>query len=78
MLTIFIVTIASLGTFSARAKLWPGSKKHRIFDERGTDDKFVIVFASDEKTGAEQEREVLKIFKKHHASEVYDKNEDEL
>ncbi len=42
VLTIFIVTISSLATFSGRAKLWPG-KQHKIYDLRATDDKFVIV-----------------------------------
>ena len=42
VLTIFIVTISSLATFSGRAKLWPG-KQHKIYDPRATDDKFVIV-----------------------------------
>lgn len=42
VLTIFIVTIGSLATFSGRARLWPG-KSHKIYDERASDDKFVIV-----------------------------------
>ena len=42
VLTIFIVTISSLATFSGRAKLWPG-KQHKIYESRATDDKFVIV-----------------------------------
>jgi hypothetical protein len=42
ILTIFIVTIFSLATFSGRAKLWPG-KQHKVYDPRATDDKFVIV-----------------------------------
>lgn len=42
VLTIFIVTIASLATFSARSKLIPG-RENTIFDHRATDDKFVIV-----------------------------------
>jgi hypothetical protein len=47
VLTIFIVTISSLATFSGRAKLWPG-KQHKSFDPRATDDKFVIVVSKDE------------------------------
>jgi hypothetical protein len=47
VLTIFIVTILSLATFSGRAKLWPG-KKHKTYDKRATDDKFVIVVSKDE------------------------------
>ena len=42
ILTIFIVTIGGLATFSGRAKLWPG-KSHKIYDIRATDDMFVIV-----------------------------------
>ena len=47
ILTIFIVTISSLATFSGRAKLWPG-KQHKSYDPRATDDKFVIVVSMDE------------------------------
>ena len=42
IMTIFIVTIGGLATFSGRAKLWPG-KSHKIYDLRATDDKFIIV-----------------------------------
>jgi hypothetical protein len=42
VLTIFIVTISSLATFSGRAKLWPG-KQHKSYEPRATDDQFVIV-----------------------------------
>ena len=42
ILTILIVTIGGLATFSGRAKLWPG-KSHKIYDIRATDDMFVIV-----------------------------------
>ena len=42
ILTILIVTIGGLATFSGRAKLWPG-KSHKIYDLGATDDKFVIV-----------------------------------
>lgn len=42
ILIIFSVTILSLATFSARAKLFPGQKDNTI-DPRATDDKFVIV-----------------------------------
>lgn len=43
VLTIFSVTILSLFTFSARAKLWPNIDKP-IYHEAATDDKFVIMF----------------------------------
>jgi hypothetical protein len=46
VLTIFIVTIASLAAFSARSKLIPG-RDNTIFDHRATDDKFVIVVNTD-------------------------------
>lgn len=42
VVTILIVTIASLAVFSARSKLFPG-RDNTIFDHRATDDKFVIV-----------------------------------
>ncbi len=47
VLTIFSVTILSLFTFSARAKLWPNVDK-RIYHEGATDDKFVILFELDQ------------------------------
>jgi hypothetical protein len=46
VLTIFTVTIASLAAFSARSKLFPG-RENTIFDDRATDDKFVIVVDAD-------------------------------
>lgn len=42
VVTILTVTIASLALFSARSKLFPG-RDNTIFDNRATDDKFVIV-----------------------------------
>ena len=70
ILTIFIVTIASLATFSGRAKLWPG-KKHRIYDHRATDDRFVVVVSlSDPKAG--DENAVQKIFRGNGALEIRD------
>lgn len=41
--TILAITLLTLFTFSARAKIFPG-KKAEIFHERATDDKFVMVF----------------------------------
>ncbi len=46
VLTIFIVTISSLATFSAVSKLYPG-RKNFIFDSRATDDMFIIVLDRD-------------------------------
>ncbi|MDX1284561.1 MAG: DUF3341 domain-containing protein [Draconibacterium sp.] len=40
--TILSITLLTLFTFSARAKIFPG-KKPKIFHERATDDKFVMV-----------------------------------
>jgi hypothetical protein len=42
ILTIFSITILSLFTFSLRANLWPSNEKP-IYDQRATDDKFVIL-----------------------------------
>lgn len=42
ILTILIVTIASLGTFSWRAKIFPG-KRADCIHIRATDDKFIVV-----------------------------------
>ncbi|MFC1731066.1 DUF3341 domain-containing protein [candidate division KSB1 bacterium] len=42
VLTIFTITILSLFTFSIRAKIFPG-KKFKLYDERATDDKFIVV-----------------------------------
>lgn len=41
--TILVITLLTLFTFSARAKIFPG-KKAEIFHKRATDDKFVMVF----------------------------------
>jgi hypothetical protein len=43
VLTIFSVTILSLFTFSAGARIWPNVEK-KIWHEGATDDKFVILF----------------------------------
>ena len=42
VLTIFSITILSLGTFSWRANLWPSNEKP-IYHQQGTDDKFLIL-----------------------------------
>jgi hypothetical protein len=67
VLTIFTVTIASLGAFSARSKLSPG-RENTIFDRRATDDKFVIVIETD--NSAEQ---AAGLMKDEGAVEVLDK-----
>ncbi|HEX2920443.1 MAG TPA: DUF3341 domain-containing protein [Bacteroidales bacterium] len=47
VVTIFTVTILSLGLFSIRSKLVPG-RDNTVFDLRATDDKFIIVVEKDE------------------------------
>ncbi len=74
VITIFIVTIASLATFSGRAKLWPG-KRHRIYDPRATDDRFVIVVNLD-KTGKGQRNTIERIFKGNGALEIRDAGDE--
>lgn len=71
ILTIFIITIASLGTFSARSKLVPGNE-NPIFDERGTDDMFIIVL-SEEELSEEEFNEGSDILKNGGAVEVAEK-----
>jgi len=44
--TILSITLLTLFTFSASAKIFPG-KKAEIFHERATDDKFVMVFSKE-------------------------------
>lgn len=57
ILTIFSVTILSLFTFSARAKLWPNVDKP-IYHEGATDGDFVILFEK-EKVDEEKLRKLL-------------------
>lgn len=71
VLTIFIVTIASLAAFSARSKLFPG-RENKIFDVRSTDDKFVIVVDTDKDNKSEAERAEA-VMKENGATEVLDK-----
>lgn len=65
---ILFITIMSLTTFIARAKIFPG-KKAEVIDPRATDDKFVFVF--DRKNVDQQE--VEKLLKETGAVEVYNK-----
>lgn len=67
VVTIFTVTILSLGLFSARSRLVPG-RDNTIFDLRATDDKFIIV--------AEKSAEVIdpgKIMEENGAIEITEK-----
>jgi hypothetical protein len=69
VLTIFTVTIASLAAFSARSNLFPG-RENTIFDERATDDKFVIVVDIMDKSLAEK---AATLMKEEGATEVLEK-----
>ncbi|WP_321997873.1 DUF3341 domain-containing protein [Draconibacterium orientale] len=60
--TILAITLLTLFTFSARAKVFPG-KKAEIFHERATDDKFVMVF--DEEGIANDSESVKSILTEH-------------
>jgi len=68
--TILIITLLTLFTFSVRAKIYPG-KKPVIFDERATNDKFIILLNQDN-MGIEMPA-VKELFLTHGASEVYQK-----
>jgi len=58
ILTIFSITILSLGTFSWRANLWPSLEKP-IYHEEATDDKFIIL-VNKEKTDAGKAESLMK------------------
>ena len=66
--TILIITLLTLFTFSARAKIFPG-KKAKIVDVRATDDKFILVI--DSGTPDFKASEIEKLLKDNGASEVY-------
>lgn len=68
--TILIITLLTLFTFSARAKIFPG-KDAVIIDIRATDDKFIILLDQD-KMGIDKP-EVTQLFQTNGASEVYEK-----
>ena len=74
ILTIFIVTIASLATFSGRSRLWPG-KTHKIYDHRATDDHFVVVVNLSEINQGD-EGIVENIMKGNGAVEIRDEKEE--
>lgn len=71
VLTIFIVTIMSLGTFSARGNLIPGVV-NRIYDERATDDKFILVVSATQNS-EDLFKEAGTLMSEGGASEVVDK-----
>ncbi len=66
--TILIITLLTLFTFSARAKIFPG-KKAKIVDARATDDKFVLVI--DSGMPDFKANEIKQLLKDNGASEVY-------
>ena len=71
IVTIFIVTIASLALFSARSKLFPG-RDNTVFDLRATDDKFVIVIDAGD-TATLKPDNVVAVMKENGASEIIEK-----
>ena len=60
--TILSITILTLFTFSARAKIFPG-KKAEIFHHRATDDKFVLVL--NKESLGKSEEEIQSIITEH-------------
>jgi len=76
VLTIFTVTIASLATFSARSKLIPG-RDNTIFDERATDDKFIITLDADF-LGESKANDAVVLMKDQGAIEVMEKVFEEV
>lgn len=65
--TILIVTLATLFTFSARAKVFPG-KEAKIVHTGATDDKFVMVLAITESSA--DVSEIEQILQENGASEI--------
>lgn len=70
VLTILTITLASLFTFSVRAKVYPG-KKYNLPDVRSMDDKFVIVFERNEDEQANDK--LVKLLEEEGATEIYNK-----
>ncbi|MBW6489890.1 MAG: DUF3341 domain-containing protein [Lentimicrobium sp.] len=70
VITILTVTLASLFTFSWRAKIYPG-KAYILPDVRSTDDKFVLIF--DKSELAKGEGNIESILRSKGAVEVYEK-----
>lgn len=71
VLTIFTVTVASLFTFSLRAKLYPG-RRVTIIDPRTTDNMFLLV-VGEGGSSAENKQSSESILKEAGAIEVYEK-----
>jgi hypothetical protein len=70
VLTILTITLASLFTFSVRAKIYPG-RAYILPDNRAMDDKFVMVF--DLKENGESAERLIQTLKEEGAEEVYQK-----
>lgn len=68
--TILTVTLLTLFTFSARAKIFPG-KKAEVIHEGATNDKFVMVFGKE--SVAEKLDSLNKILKENGVEEVIEK-----
>lgn len=70
VLTILTITLASLFTFSVRAKIYPG-KNFVLPDDRSMDDKFVMVFKLTGQTG--EVDQLTAILREEGATEIYNK-----
>ncbi|MCD6659436.1 MAG: DUF3341 domain-containing protein [Lentimicrobium sp.] len=70
VITILTVTLASLFTFSLRAKIYPG-KAYILPDKRSTDDMFVMVF--DKSVAKNAGSNLEDILREKGAIEVYEK-----
>ncbi len=70
VLTILTITLASLFTFSVRAKVYPG-KEYFMPDTRSTDDKFVIIFNMDQ--NATESSLLIQMLRESGASEIFEK-----
>ncbi len=70
VLTILTITLASLFTFSVRAKVYPG-KDYFMPDTRSMDDKFVIVFNMDQ--NATESNQLIQMLRESGASEIFEK-----
>jgi hypothetical protein len=75
VLTILTITLASLFTFSVRAKVYPG-KKYVMPDFRSMDDKFVMVFNTE--VNQNKNEKLVNILNEEGATEVYHKELEPL
>lgn len=70
VLTILTITLASLFTFSVRAKVYPG-KSFVMPDNRSMDDKFIIVFNREENKAIPID--LIGLLREEGATEIYQK-----